>query len=103
MFAQKAVPYFMLVFTPFDLVSRFARLCCTTELYANSKGSGETAHMHCLARALAVGLCDKLLYYIQFNLIKENMVEVTCIFQKMIFSLMKNIKSVISLVKNINF
>ena len=42
-------------------------------------------------------------YYIQINEIQKNIDEITCIFQKVIFSLVKNIKSVISLVKNITF
>ena len=42
-------------------------------------------------------------YNIQINEIQENIDEITCIFQKVIFSLVKNIKSVISLVKNIKF
>ena len=43
------------------------------------------------------------IYYIQINEIQENIDEITCIFQKVLFSLVKIIKSVISLVKNINF
>ena len=42
---------------------------------------------------------DKELYYIQINEIQENIDKITCIFQKVLFSLVKNIKSVISLVK----
>ena len=42
-------------------------------------------------------------YYIQINKIQENIDEITCISQKVLFSLVKNIKSVISLVKNITF
>ena len=43
------------------------------------------------------------IYYIQINEIQENIDEITCIFQKVLFSLVKNIKSVISFVKNITF
>ena len=43
------------------------------------------------------------IYYIWINEIQSNIDEITCIFQKVLFSLVKNIKSVISLVKNINF
>ena len=42
-------------------------------------------------------------YYIQINEIQESIDEITCIFQKVFFSLVKNIKSIISLVKNTNF
>ena len=44
-----------------------------------------------------------IIYYIQINEIQKNIGEITCIFQKVLFSLVKHIKSVISLMKNINF
>ena len=42
-------------------------------------------------------------YYIQINEIQKNIDEITYIFQKVIFSLVKNIKNVILLMKNITF
>ena len=43
-------------------------------------------------------------FFIIYKLMKqENIYGITCIFQKVLFSLVKNIKSVIQLVKNINF
>ena len=42
-------------------------------------------------------------YYLQINEIQENIDEITCIFQRVLFSPVKNIKRFISQVKNINF
>ena len=43
------------------------------------------------------------IYYIQINEIQENFHEITCIFQNVLLSPVKNIKSVILLRKNLNF
>ena len=42
-------------------------------------------------------------HYIQINEIQDYIDEITGIFHEVLFSVLKNIKSVISLVKNINF
>ena len=70
----------------------------------------EAAHLYslliardvCNRKSLSDCYC-KDFYYIQINEIQKNIDEITCIFQKVLFSLVKYIKSVISLVKNINF
>ena len=53
---------------------------------------------------IAIPSCEETRFIIyKFNEIQENIDEITCIFQKVLFSLVKNIKSIISLVKNLNF